>query len=58
MTDERERLPSVSSALVLAVAIGAVEALALFWACGPLLSIMGIQPVGFSFSLKNGSSLR
>lgn len=45
---ERERLPSVSSALVMAVGIGAVEALALFWASGPFLSMMGISPVGLN----------
>ncbi|CAA6663662.1 unnamed protein product [Spirodela intermedia] len=39
-----ERLPSVSSALVMAVGIGTVEALALFWASGPFLSMMGISP--------------
>ncbi|CAA7400151.1 unnamed protein product [Spirodela intermedia] len=41
---DRERLPSVSSALVMAVGIGTVEALALFWASGPFLSMMGISP--------------
>ncbi|XP_078446857.1 MATE efflux family protein [Wolffia australiana] len=43
-SDDRESLPSVTSALVLAVAIGTFEALALFWASGPFLGIMGISP--------------
>uniref|UniRef100_A0A1D1ZBF2 Protein DETOXIFICATION n=1 Tax=Anthurium amnicola TaxID=1678845 RepID=A0A1D1ZBF2_9ARAE len=42
-TEERERLPSVSSALVLAAGIGALEALALFWGSGLFLRMMGIS---------------
>ncbi|XP_066394761.1 protein DETOXIFICATION 45, chloroplastic-like isoform X2 [Miscanthus floridulus] len=40
---ERKRLPSISSALVLAAAIGVVEALALILGSGILLNIMGVS---------------
>ncbi|WVZ65768.1 hypothetical protein U9M48_015080 [Paspalum notatum var. saurae] len=40
---ERKRLPSISSALLLAGAIGAVEALALILGSGILLNIMGVS---------------
>ncbi|MQM02341.1 hypothetical protein Taro_035106 [Colocasia esculenta] len=43
VTADRERLPSVSSALVLAVGIGTLEALALFCGSGLFLSLMGIS---------------
>ncbi|KAJ1290691.1 hypothetical protein BS78_02G265000 [Paspalum vaginatum] len=40
---ERKRLPSISSALLLAAAIGVVEALALILGSGILLNIMGVS---------------
>ncbi|VFQ91603.1 unnamed protein product [Cuscuta campestris] len=40
---ERRQLSSVSTALLLAVCIGIVEALALYLGSGPLLSLMGIS---------------
>ncbi|XP_020079974.1 protein DETOXIFICATION 45, chloroplastic isoform X3 [Ananas comosus] len=41
---EKMRLPSVSSALLLAAGIGLIEALALFLGSGMFLNIMGIPP--------------
>ncbi|KAG6517856.1 protein DETOXIFICATION 45, chloroplastic-like [Zingiber officinale] len=41
---EKLRLPSVSSALLLAAAIGIIEALALFFGATLFLSLMGISP--------------
>ncbi|CAN6205141.1 unnamed protein product [Urochloa humidicola] len=40
---ERKRLPSISSALLLAAAIGVIEALALILGSGILLNIMGVS---------------
>ncbi|XP_020597104.1 protein DETOXIFICATION 45, chloroplastic-like [Phalaenopsis equestris] len=42
---EKLELPSVSTALLLAAVIGAVEALALFMGTGAFLNMMGISPV-------------
>lgn len=42
---EKLRLPSVSSALLLAAAIGTFEALALFFGATLFLNLMGISPV-------------
>ncbi|KAG2636599.1 protein DETOXIFICATION 45, chloroplastic-like [Panicum virgatum] len=43
---ERKRLPSISSALLLAAAIGVIEALALILGSGMLLNIMGVSQIG------------
>ena len=48
---EKLQLSSVSTALFLAVGIGIFEATALVLGSGPLLSLMGISPVGFFFCL-------
>lgn len=42
---ERKLLPSVSTALLLAVVIGILEALAMYLGSGLFLSMMGISPV-------------
>jgi len=42
---ERKRLPSISSALLLAAAIGVIEALALVLGSRILLNIMGVSQV-------------
>uniref|UniRef100_M8BZT5 Protein DETOXIFICATION n=1 Tax=Aegilops tauschii TaxID=37682 RepID=M8BZT5_AEGTA len=44
-TSGKLELPSVSSALVLAAAIGTIEALALFLGSGLFLKLMGVSPV-------------
>ncbi|CAN8276819.1 unnamed protein product [Cochlearia groenlandica] len=46
---ERKQLSSVSTALVLAVGIGISEALALCFASGPFLRLMGVQPMSEMF---------
>ncbi|XP_043711252.1 protein DETOXIFICATION 45, chloroplastic isoform X2 [Telopea speciosissima] len=43
LVEERRQLPSVSTALLLAVAIGIFEALALYFGAGLLLNLMGIS---------------
>lgn len=43
--EEKLRLPSVSSALLLAAAIGTIEAVALFFGSTLFLTLMGISPV-------------
>ncbi|KAF3336891.1 MATE efflux family protein 3 [Carex littledalei] len=43
MTGEKMRLPSVSSALLLASGIGIVEAIGLFFGSGILLNLMGVS---------------
>ncbi|KAK9265524.1 hypothetical protein L1049_001769 [Liquidambar formosana] len=40
---ERKMLPSVSTALLLAIGIGILEALAMYFGSGPFLSMMGIS---------------
>lgn len=42
---ERLRLPSVSTALLLAAAIGTIEAVALFLGAGLFLNMMGVPLV-------------
>lgn len=49
--EERLKLPSVSSALLLAFGIGTIEALAMFFGSGLFLNMMGVSPV----SSKNPS---
>lgn len=46
----RQQLPSVSTALVLAVGIGIFEALALSLGSGLFLNVMGISLVGYIYS--------
>lgn len=46
---ERKRLPSISSALLLAAAIGVIETLALILGSGILLNIMGVAQVCSNF---------
>ncbi|XP_010446341.1 PREDICTED: protein DETOXIFICATION 45, chloroplastic [Camelina sativa] len=46
---ERKQLSSVSTALVLAIGIGIFEALALSFASGPLLRLMGVQSMSEMF---------
>ncbi|KAJ3692868.1 hypothetical protein LUZ60_011963 [Juncus effusus] len=43
-TQERMRLPSVSSALLLASGIGIIEAIGLFFGSGIFLNLMGVSP--------------
>lgn len=50
----RMRLPSVSTALLLAAAIGTIEALALYFGAGIFLSMMGISTV--SHKLDTGGT--
>lgn len=45
LADERRQLPSVSTALVLSVGIGIIEATALYFGAGIFLSLMGISSV-------------
>lgn len=45
MPREKMRLPSVSSALLLASGIGIVEAIGIFFGSGILLSLMGVPTV-------------
>uniref|UniRef100_A0A453QEF6 Polysaccharide biosynthesis protein C-terminal domain-containing protein n=1 Tax=Aegilops tauschii subsp. strangulata TaxID=200361 RepID=A0A453QEF6_AEGTS len=47
-TSGKLEMPSVSSALVLAAAIGTIEALALFLGSGLFLKLMGVSPVCLS----------
>ncbi|XP_042508826.1 protein DETOXIFICATION 45, chloroplastic isoform X2 [Macadamia integrifolia] len=42
--EERKQLPSISTALLLAVAIGIFEALALYFGSGLFLNLMGLSP--------------
>jgi hypothetical protein len=51
---ERKRLPSISSALLLAAAIGVIEALALTLGSGILLNIMGVSQVCSNLIYFNG----
>lgn len=44
---ERKQLSSVSTALLLAVVIGIIEALALYFGAGKFLDLMGISSVSF-----------
>lgn len=43
-SEKRRQLPSVSTALVLSVAIGIIEAAALYFGAGTFLNLMGISP--------------
>ena len=47
----RMRLPSVSTALLLAAAIGTIEALALYFGAGVFLSMMGISSVSHKLDI-------
>jgi hypothetical protein len=51
---ERKRLPSISSALLLAAAIGVIEASALTLGSGILLNIMGVSQVCSNLIYFNG----
>lgn len=43
--EERRQLPSVSTALVLSIGIGIIEAAALYFGAGTFLNLMGISSV-------------